>query len=192
MLAQGSKIGHINNVRDWTTADPVIRQQHQQKEIDHLNQWGFTGSALNLQHYFNKTTELKSALQNLDGLWVSGGNAFVLRQAMFLSGFDTLFPALQQRKGFLYGGYSAAICVLCDSLKYIQHVDDPTNLPYPGIAEAIWTGLGVFNYGLLPHYHSPHYESEAIGNEVQHCIENKWLFKALRDGEVILLNEQQK
>ncbi len=187
MLPAGSKIGHINNARDWTTADPARRQQHQHEEIEQLNQFGFIAEPLNLQHYFNKPAELADKLNSLGGLWVSGGNTFVLRQAMRLSGFDALFNTLQGRKDFLYAGYSAGICILCDSLKYIQNVDNPNDFPYAGSTEIIWEGLNVFNYGLLPHYDSDHPESEAIGKEVQVCIDNKWLFKALRDGEVMII-----
>jgi dipeptidase E len=108
---------------------------------------------------------------------------------MKLSGFDSLFPKLRIRKDFLYAGYSAGICVLCDSLKYIQHVDDPGFFPYARHKEVVWEGLGVFTYGILPHYRSDHHESEAIEKDVQACIDNKWLFKVLRDGEVIIVEE---
>jgi dipeptidase E len=189
MLPAGSTIGHINNSRDWTDADPIKRAGYQQTEIAQLNEIGFAAEPLDLKDYFGKEALLREKLAGLDGVWVSGGNTFVLRQAMKLSGFDTIFNELQSCKGFLYAGYSAGICVLCDSLKYIQHVDNPDDFPYTGNKETIWEGLNVFNYGILPHYASDHFESEAIGKEVQHCIENKWLFKALRDGEVIIINE---
>jgi dipeptidase E len=90
----------------------------------------------------------------------------------------------------LHGGYSAGICILCDSLKYIQQVDEPNDFPYEGISETIWEGLGVFNCGLLPHYDSDHFESADIAKEVQTCIDNKWLFKAVRDGEVIIIDDE--
>jgi dipeptidase E len=140
---------------------------------------------LDLREYFGQQDLLRSKLSTLDGLWVSGGNTIVLRQAMRLSCFDTIFKELRWRKEFVYGGYSAGICVLCDSLKYIQHVDDLTDFPYKEWRKIIWDGLAIFHYGLLPHYLSPHPESALITREVEFCIANKWLFKALKDGEVI-------
>jgi dipeptidase E len=142
------------------------------------------------QAAFTIRHKLREKLSRLDGVWVSGGNAFVLRQAMKLSSFDSIFNELKLRGGFLYGGYSAGICVLCDSLKYIQHVDQPNDFPYKDCQEIVWDGLNVFHYGLLPHYDSDHFESEAIGKEVQRCIDQKWLFKALRDGEVLIMEEE--
>jgi len=60
------------------------------------------------------------------------------------------------------------------------------NFPYNEPNESIYEGLGVFYYALLPYYRSDHFESELIEKEVERCIENNWLFKALKDGEVIL------
>ncbi|HWZ03531.1 MAG TPA: Type 1 glutamine amidotransferase-like domain-containing protein [Mucilaginibacter sp.] len=190
MLQPGSKIGHINNSRDFSWANPKIREKYQNDEIAQLNNFGFTAEPLDLKEYFGKEDLLRKKLEELGGLWVSGGNTFVLRQAMKLSGFDNLFDELRKRRGFLYAGYSAGICILCDSLKYIQIADDPRDFPYHENKETIWDGLGVFNYGLLPHYDSDHFESEAIGKDLKVCIDNKWLFKALRDGEVIIIEEE--
>ncbi len=189
MIPAGSKVAHINNSRDWTDADPVRRAEHQNAELEELHNLGFVAEPLDLKDYFGKRDKLQAKLQQLDGIWISGGNTFVLRQAMKLSGFDQLFEGLQARKGFLYGGYSAGICILCDSLKYIEYVDNPNNFPYSGSSETIWDGLNLFPYGILPHYDSDHFESEAIGKEVQRCIDNKWLFKTLRDGEVIIIED---
>jgi dipeptidase E len=191
MLPAGSKIGHINNSRDFTGADPQIAEKYQREEMEELNGQGFHAEPLDLKHYFGNPELLKAKLATLNGLWVSGGFTFVLRQAMRLSGFDVLFSDLLQRTDFLYAGYSAGICVLCDSLKYIQNVDRPNDFPYPEHRETIWEGLGVFNYGLLPHYDSDHFESEAIGEEIKACIDSKWLFKALRDGEVIIIDQSK-
>jgi dipeptidase E len=190
LIPENNKIGHINNSRDWVGADSERAHKHQQEEMEFLNKIGFKAEPLDLKEYFKKTEELKSKINSLGGVWVSGGNTFVLRMAMKLSGFDKIFKELVKRKEFLYGGYSAGICILSDSLKSIEIVDDPNNFPYKEISEPIYKGLGVFNYSFMPHYDSDHFESEAIGKEIQRCIDNKWLFKALRDGDVIIIREE--
>ncbi|MBB1139931.1 Type 1 glutamine amidotransferase-like domain-containing protein [Myroides sp. WP-1] len=186
LLPPGARIGHITNAKDWADADENRKQRDLQAEMDFLEQLGFVNEHLDLKAYFGKTEALKHKLATLDGIWVCGGNTFILRQAMRLSGFDQLFEELRQREDFLWAGYSAGACILSDSLKYIQHVDDPTQLPYAQISTPIFEGLGFFNYGILPHYDSNHFESAAIEVEIQTCIRNKWLFKAIRDGEVLL------
>ncbi len=185
------RIGHINNSRDWIGADPVRAANHQKEEIDFLNSLGFNAEPLDLKLYFDNKEALREKIYSLGALWVSGGNAFVLRMAMRLSGFDAIFDELRFKNEFLYGGYSAGICVLSNSLKAIAVVDDPANFPYKELKKPIYEGLGAFSYSFLPHYDSDHFESEAIGEEIQRCIENKWLFKALRDGDVIIEEGKQ-
>jgi dipeptidase E len=189
MMPKNNKIGHINNARDFVGRNDAIAKERQDEEIEQLNSFGFKAEALDLKDYFGNSNALEKKLAELGGVWVSGGNTFVLKQAMKLSGFDKLFNNLMHRQDFLYGGYSAGICVLSSSLEPIKHVDDPNNFPYEEIKRVSFEGLGVFNYAFLPHYKSDHYESEAISKEVERCIENKWLFKALRDGEVVILND---
>ena len=176
LLKPGSVFGHICNSQDISDAVPTLLSKGQREDIDQLVCLGFHAEPLDLRNYFGHEEKLKEKLSLLDGLWVSGGNTFVLRQAMRLSGFDRIFPDLRLRKDFLYGGYSAGICVLCDSLKYIQNVDNANLFPYSLNKEVIWEGLNVFSYGLLPHYRSNHFESLAIERDVEACIENKWLF----------------
>lgn len=191
LLPAGARIGHINNAKDWVGADEELKKKSLQEEMEFLNRLGFISEHLDLKDYFGKTKALKERLDELDALWVCGGNTFVLRQAMKLSGFDSHFEELLKRNDFLWAGYSAGICILCDSLKYIEQVDDPHNFPYDGISEALYDGLGLFPFALLPHYDSDHFESEAINAEIQRCIDNKWLFKALKDGEVKILKDSR-
>lgn len=188
MLPKGAKIGHINNSRDWLGVNEENKQKSLNEEMLFLENLGFKCEHLDLKDYFGKEDLLRKKIDELDGIWVCGGNTFVLRQAMKLSGFDTIFKDLLRRKDFFWGGYSAGICILCDSLKYIDQVDDANNFPYKEINTPIYEGLGVFNYALLPHYKSNHEESELIEKEVERCIKNKWLFKVLKDGEVFIFD----
>lgn len=188
MLPKGAKIGHINNSRDWLCVNEENKKKSLIEEMLFLENLGFKCEHLDLKDYFGKEEFLNKKLDELDGIWVCGGNTFVLRQAMKLSGFDIIFKDLLRRKDFFWGGYSAGICILCDSLKYIDQVDDANNFPYKEINIPIYEGLGVFNYALLPHYKSNHEESELIEKEVERCIKNKWFFKVLKDGEVLILD----
>jgi len=187
MMPSNKKIGHINNAQDYSQWDPVRSNNNQIEQVEILNSLGFEAESLDLKNYFGKQDELESKLSSLGGLWISGGNTFVLRQAMALSGFDELFPKLQERKDFLYSGYSAGICILAPSLRTIDQVDDPFDYPYGSFTEPLWDGLGVFDYSFMPHYDSDHPESELIDAEIKRCEENNWPYKALRDGEVLII-----
>ena len=192
MLAQGAKIGHINNAKDWTTASSEIKAQHLKEEIAFLDSLGFKNEHLDLKNYFGKEQELRIKLEELDGIWICGGMVFSLRQAMRISGFDNIFPDLQKRKDFFWGGYSAGVVILCDSLKYFELVDMPNDFPFKEIKEQIYEGLGLFKYGIFPHYNSNHHESELIAKEVWRAIENRWLFKVMKDGEVIIMEDEEQ
>ncbi len=50
----------------------------------------------------------------------------------------------------------------------------------------IWDGLVLVPYSIAPHYRSDHPETELMEKAVDYFIENKMLFKALHDGEVII------
>ena len=183
-LAYGKKIGFIPNSLDFV--EPKARQESNTKHMKDLTDLGIDVETLDLKDYFGKKEDLEKKINNLGGVWIRGGNTFVLRQAMQLSGFDEIIKRME-RKDFLYGGFSAGICVLAPSLKALQEVDDPSIMPYEEVKEVIWDGLGILYYIILPHYKSDHPESAAIDKGVDYCIKNNIPFKTLRDGEVIII-----
>ncbi|MFT7183814.1 MAG: dipeptidase E [Oceanicoccus sp.] len=187
-LAQTKKrVGYVPNALDFTFADPEKVKFHRDLAFEGLKGLGFTPELLDFKEYFGKKAELKEKLDQLDMLWVSGGNTFVLRQAMYLSGFDELIQDLSERDDFVYGAFSAGACILSPSLKGLDIVDEPNDFPYTDCVETIWDGLGIIDYAFLPHYDSDHPESADIDKEIQYCVENNIPYKPLRDGEVILV-----
>jgi dipeptidase E len=52
---------------------------------------------------------------------------------------------------------------------------------------SFWQGLNILDYVIAPHYKSDHRESEDMDKAVEYMIDNKILFEALRDGEVIII-----
>lgn len=183
LVPTGRKLGFIPNALDYVEVN--ARRESNEKNMKDLTDLGIEVEMLDLQDYFNKQDELKKKIAKLGGLWVRGGNVFVLRQAMKLSGLDEVLVGMK-KKDFFYGGYSAGGCVLSPNFRgWLELVDDPKVNPYKG-SKVIWEGLGLIDYAFVPHYKSDHHESEAVGKVVEYCIENKILFKALRDGEVII------
>lgn len=180
-------IGYIPNARDFSTADPVRGQKTTETDMQSLKDIGVQAELLDLKNYFGNKDELEKKLKEYSGVWISGGNVFVLRQAMKLSGFDEIISSLKEPNDFVYGGYSAAGCVLSPHLDAYTIVDDSTETPYPELKNTVWEGLGLISYAFLPHYDSEHPESESIGKEIRYCIENKIPFVALRDGEAIII-----
>lgn len=192
----GNKIAYISNALDFTNPNIEKINEVISSDIKNLNDIGFDVEVLDLKDYFsdysNGAPKLKSKLAAISAIWVSGGNTFILRQAMKLSGLDEIIiNELSERKDFLYAGYSAGICVLSPDLVHLQTVDNPDELPYKENTETIWEGLNIIDFAILPHYDSDHPESADIDKEIKFCIENKILFLALRDGEVIIKDEEE-
>jgi len=179
------KIGYIPNARDFTGADPERRAKRNENDMRSLRELGFEVEMLNLQDYFEKQSDLKNKLEELGAIFISGGNVFVLRQAMKLSGLDEILKELPD-SDFLYSGYSAAGCVLAPSLKGMDIVD-PLDTPYEKQKEIIWDGLGFVDFRFMPHWDSNHPESADIDKEIAYCKENNIPYKAIRDGEVIII-----
>jgi dipeptidase E len=187
MPKNNNRLGYIPNALDFTGADPQRKEQGIRTEMDELKSLGFKVELIDLKKYFGKSDMLKRKLEKLGGVFVRGGNTFVLRQAMKLSGFDNHIKELNKKDDFLYSGYSAGVCILAPSLKSLQIVDDPKDTPYKGLEKVIWDGLAILDYMILPHYESDHPESKDIDKEIQYCKKNKISYKPLRDGEVIII-----
>jgi dipeptidase E len=179
------KTAYISNALDFSD-DQARREKSEQNDIDQLSELKLEVEKVDLRGYFGKKDALEKALRNFGVIWVCGGNLFVLRQAMRLSGFDEIFKKLVS-KNILYGGYSAGVCVLSPTLKGMDLMDDATLKPYGNSQGVIWCGLGAINYSVVPHYKSNHPESRNATKVVNFMIKNKIPFVALQDGEAIII-----
>lgn len=184
-LIPNGKIGYIPNALDFSYADPERRRKSIEEDINSLNSLGLEVELVNLRDYFNKHDELKKKLEELQAIFISGGNVFVLRQAMRLSGLDEILKDLRSDNDFLYAGYSAAGCVLAPNLKAYEIVDKP-DIPYEELKEIIWEGLGLVDFTFMPHWDSDHPESDDIDKEIEFCKKNNIRYKAIKDGEVLI------
>lgn len=195
LFSNNKSVGYIPNALDFTRADPQRRREHIEKDMAGLREIGLVPTLLDLRGYFENQEALKNEIQVLGGLWISGGNVFVLRQAMRLCGLDNILIRGETPDVFVYAGYSAAGCVLSSSLKgysvYSTMVSDATDLPYEEQKEIIWEGLNLIPFFFMPHYDSSvHPQAEEIQKEEEYCKEHGIPYKALRDGEAIIITEQ--
>jgi len=161
------------------------------QEIEALRSLGISAEELDLRRYFAEPhagNELRRVLAECVLIWVRGGNPFVLRRALKASGLDLIVRDLLGQDAIVYGGYSAGPAMLTPSLHGVELIDDPVAVP-PGYDPApIWHCLGILPYALAVHYKSPHPESAATDESVRYFIDHHMLFKALRDGEAIVVD----
>lgn len=183
----------ILNARDLLPDEE--RRTRLQQEIADLENLGFIAVELDLRPYFNneqKQRELSALLANYGLVWVRGGNPFILRRAMKASGFDEIIRHFLERDAIVYGGYSAGIVMLMPSLHGVELIEDPDPVPAGYDPAIVWECLGLLPYALVPHHKSGHRESADAEKSVEYYIDNHMLFKALQDGEAIVVNGKQE
>lgn len=183
-FVSNKRIGVIGNAMDGVSVEE--RKTHVQGTIQMLAAIGLEPEEVDLRDYFDQSEELKHKLNQFGGVWVRGGNTFILRRAMAASGMDTYIESKVKDKSFVYGGYSAGICVLAPDLHGLDIVDDPHVVPPGYQKEIIWDGLAILDYLIVPHYKSDHPESAMVDKTVDYLVAHNIKHKTLRDGEVIV------
>lgn len=188
LVGENKRVAVIPNALDFSN-EVERRNEGVQREIDDLNSLGLQAEEVDLRKYFSKPNELEQKLVEFGMVWVRGGNVFVLRRAFNESGMDKWVIKQNNNKEFVYAGYSAGVCILSPSLRGLELVDDPIVIGEGYPRETIWDGLGLIDFAFAPHFESPgHPETVAVGREVEHYKKAGIKFRALHDGEVIIMN----
>lgn len=153
-----------------------------------LTALGFSTHTFDLRDYFDDASGIKGDLAGYDMLWVTGGNVFVLRSAMALSGFDRVIHDLLAQDRLVYGGYSAGVCVLAPHLYGLDICDDIEAARQAYDTDPLREGLGLLGSAIAPHYASDHPESATIDRAIEYLEKHKFAYTTLRDGDVLMQN----
>ncbi|GGP89000.1 Type 1 glutamine amidotransferase-like domain-containing protein [Streptomyces melanogenes] len=165
------------------------RQQATGREVAMLRDRGYRATEIDLRDHFGDAGTLAERLSGFGVVWVHGGNPFVLRLAMALSGADELLTGMLRRDALVYAGWSAGACVLSPSLRGFELVDDPADAVTAYGLPARWDGLGLLDYAFVPHFRSPIPESEPIEHVVERYEREGVPYRVFRDGEVALVDQ---
>jgi dipeptidase E len=192
LLGNGRHAAIIENALDnISTAARELYRNEAYDPVSELGSLGIVATPLDLRQYFGDPEGLRARLGQFDLVWVTGGNAFVLRRAMKQSGFDDVIVDMLDNDEIVYGGFSAGAVVAAPSLEGIHLIDDPDEAPKGYDRETIWDGLGLIDHAIVPHYRSPHPETAAAERAVRHLCSRGLRYRALRDGEVIVWTENR-
>jgi len=187
MFWENKKIALIPNARFLKNGYSEKAKLSAEKSLEELKNLWFETEIIDLWDYFWKEKILEKKLLNFAWVYVTWWNVFVLNQAFKLSWFWNILQKFEkERKDFVYIAYSAGVCVLSPSLDWYQIVDDSNYFPYSEIQKIIWEWVWLINFNFSPHYDSNHPESKLIDEEIKYCIDNKILFKAVKDWEVLI------
>jgi dipeptidase E len=165
-----------------------LRDEAVERELEALESLGFRPREVDLRSYFERVV-LEKELTGADLVWVRGGNAFMLREALARSGADQLIVEALAADAFVYGGYSAGVCVLGTDLSIFDTVDDRTEVERAYGYPARTDGLGVTDLVVVPHVNSPdHPESESCSALSANLKRRGIEHTPLRDGDVIIID----
>lgn len=185
MIRGNKRCALILNARDYFS--PEDRGVGLIQQTEELTRLGIEAEEIDLRKYFEKSEELKTKLEEFDAVWVPGGNSFLLLHAMKESGFDEIIKQFLSEDKFVYAGYSAGIVVLCETLRGIEIVDDVKYVREIYNSDPKWEAIGILPYSIAPHYKSNHPETELIDKVVEYFEKENISYKALKDGEVIVV-----
>jgi len=192
LLGGGKRAAIIENALD--NISPAARELYRNEAYDPVSELGSLGIAatpLDLRDNFGDPEGLRTRLSQFDLVWVTGGNAFVLRRAMKQSGFDDVIVDMLDNDEIVYGGFSAGAVVAAPSLEGIHLMDDPDEAPPGYDREIVWDGLGLIDHAIVPHNRSPHPETTSAERAVRNLCGRGLRYRALRDGEVIVWTEDR-
>lgn len=161
----------------------TVEEHDPYSELDALS---FAVSDLDLRQFFGAHETLTKTLRSGDLVWVLGGNSFVLRRAMALSGLDVEVARLLRSDDLMYGGFSAGAVVAASTLRGIHLMDNPHEVPDGYPSAVMWDGLGLVDYAIVPHVNSDHPEARLADDAKAYLEENEIAFRALSDGDVIV------
>jgi dipeptidase E len=190
LVGPGKRVAVIANAIDEVRPgdDADRRALAVQAEIDALAGLGLEADELDLREHFDGGPGLRAALQPYGAVWVPGGNTFMLRYAMSVSGADDILVDLVRRDAIVYSGYSAGPCVLAPSLRGVEHCDDPEAVVRTYDAPVVWSGLGLLDYAIVPHVNSPgHPETELVAVVARYYREQGVPHTTLRDGQALVV-----
>jgi dipeptidase E len=181
-----SEIAVITNALDFS--DDRRNRKHLKAEFKQLSALGLHATELDLRAFFATGASVVAELEKFGGVWVVGGNVFILRRAMRYSGFDEFIAHKRQTDpDFVYGGYSAGACVLAPSLNGVELMDPPHPAPKGYKPDVIWEGLGILDFSIAPHFQSDIAESRQASDMVAYFEAHGMPYRTLRDGEAIVV-----
>ncbi|MFD1811837.1 Type 1 glutamine amidotransferase-like domain-containing protein [Rhodococcus gannanensis] len=189
LVGDAARIAVIANAADaWGTA----RDSAVVSDLVPLRRLGFDASEVDLREYAGAPDRLRERLSEFGAVWVRGGNTFVLRAQLAACGGDAVLTELLRTDALVYAGYSAGACVLSPSLRGLELADDPAEVRTVCGREAIWDGLGLIDFAIVPHHRSPGYppeEVELIDRIAEGYRRAGTPHRTLADDQVVVIDE---
>ncbi|MEO6858581.1 MAG: Type 1 glutamine amidotransferase-like domain-containing protein [Solirubrobacteraceae bacterium] len=183
LIRPGARVAVVANAQD--RAGRRARRRAVGDELGFLLDGGLSPFELDLRRFYRRPERLCAAMAEAEVLWVAGGNAFVLREAMGRSGLDAVLRDRLAGASLVYVGFSAGACVCGSTLRGLELVDKP-----PRRVKPLWDGLKLTDFAIVPHYRSGTPVSAEMERVVEYLETAGTAYRVLRDGESIVIDAQ--
>lgn len=183
LFGKGSEVGVITNAKDYKSTEE--RQESVDEILSYLSSLAMKPVEIDLRQYFEHPEDLQNTIRKYNSLWMAGGNTFVLRKALKYSGADKLLGNLVRKNEVVYGGESAGAIIVTPTLTGVEFGDDPSIVPDGYQRDAIYSGLDLVDYHIVPHYQS---EWDGAEDMARALANNGLRFKTLTDDQAIIIN----
>lgn len=180
------RIAVIANAADAWPA--TARSAAVTSEMGPLRSLGFSPEEVDLREYADDPSALRDRLAEFPAVWVRGGNTFVLRARLALSGGDAVLTELVRENRIAYGGYSAGACVAAPSLRGLEFSDDPGEVRATCGCEVVWDGLGWIDHAIVPHAGASLLDDGGVGQTLHYLREHHLPYVALTDDEAVVVD----
>lgn len=172
-VEKGSRVGFIP-----TASEVENDRSYMLQNKTALQKMGF--EIVNIEISTEDKKEIVEKLNNVDALYVAGGNCFYLLQQIKMKNILQELIDFANKKNYI--GASAGSCIACPSIGYVHNLDDKSAAPLL----TDYNSLNLINAYILPHYNS----SEDYNALVDETInENPNLkFIVLTDNQCVIVN----
>lgn len=162
-----------------TAADPYKNKWFIEEDYQRLKKMGINYFVVDIK---NKTeSQLLKELSGIDVLFIAGGNVFYLLEKTRKSRFDKAVQKLVNQ-GVIYAGASAGAVLVCPTIEPMKYLDDPSkasNLKS-------FTGLGLVDFVILPHYGNKKY-AEEYEKTIKEFSNKNYEFLKLTDNQAVVV-----
>lgn len=149
-----------------------------------LREQGFTVTDIDLE--ILSASETAAALDDVDAVFVSGGNVFHLLSVLRRTGVDRLLTD-RVHAGMLYLGASAGACVVGADIEPLGLLDDPTEAP----DLTSTTGLGWIDEVIVPHADGI-VSGRAVVDELRIRYGSRFTLRMLADDQALLVSGSER
>ncbi len=156
--------------------DPYDDPYFVKEDYKRLVKLGYNVKELDIKNELKTYSQLLS--DDVDAIFIAGGNVFYLLYLIQSTGFDkTITQWIENDK--LYIGASAGAVIMGPSLEPVQTLDDPRKAPNL----KSYNSLNLINLTILPHYGKEKYLQKY--NSIIEEYSSKFEIKTLKDDEAL-------